>query len=238
MREVERRIVREARKYGLGRDLGPSNTDAHLLASLQHHGTPTRLIDVTSNPFTALWFACEAEPGEEDTPGVLFALDVTAMPWANTFDHGKKGNSYAVAADPLSAQYESLLANSGTHRLPFRLYPAVPDERMSAQEGYFVGSVVSSEPRVPGVLDLDLVAAEPPDREALGQLLVGREERGPGRPRRLPFLALVIPADVKRAMRDPLEGTFNRRRRVLFPDVDGFRAAFKAGELDLSTPEP
>ncbi|WP_186810358.1 FRG domain-containing protein [Cellulosimicrobium sp. TH-20] len=54
MREVERQIVLEARKYGLGRDLGASNTDAHLLASLQHHGTPTRLIDVTSNPFTAL----------------------------------------------------------------------------------------------------------------------------------------------------------------------------------------
>ncbi len=121
-------------------------------------------------------------------------------------------------------------------RSPFRLFPAVPDERMSAQEGYFVGSEVSPEPRVPGVLDLDLVGGSPPPAETLKNLLVGLEERGPGRPAQLPFLALVIPAKVKRAMRDPLKGTFNRRRRVLFPDVDGFREAFQAGEVDLETP--
>ncbi|MFI5590135.1 FRG domain-containing protein [Amycolatopsis sp. NPDC051758] len=52
-RELE--ILEEARRWGLGRDLGSSATDMHMLAVLQHHGVPTRLLDVTANPMTALW---------------------------------------------------------------------------------------------------------------------------------------------------------------------------------------
>jgi hypothetical protein len=37
------------------------------------------------------------------------------------------------------------------------------------------------------------------------------------------FCAIVIPAAAKDKIRDPLKRTYNRRRRVLFPDVDGIR---------------
>jgi len=52
------------------------------LAMLQHYGAPTRLIDVTFNPFIGLWFAVEkkwvnGEPKYEDTDGRLFAIDVS-----------------------------------------------------------------------------------------------------------------------------------------------------------------
>jgi len=52
------------------------------LAMLQHHGAPTRLIDITFNPFIGLWFATEQkhENGEvkyEDRDARLFAIDVT-----------------------------------------------------------------------------------------------------------------------------------------------------------------
>jgi hypothetical protein len=63
LRTEEIKILEEARRWGLGRDLGPSATDLHLLALLQHHGVPTRLLDVTSNPITALWFAAEQHAG-------------------------------------------------------------------------------------------------------------------------------------------------------------------------------
>ncbi len=48
LRAEEIKILEEARRWGLGRDLGPSATDLDLLAVLQHHGVPTRLLDVTS----------------------------------------------------------------------------------------------------------------------------------------------------------------------------------------------
>lgn len=86
LRSRETHILAEARRWGLGRDLGTSATDMHMLAVLQHHGVPTRLIDVTANPMTALWFATEDHKPDSDgsvknTPGVLFAIDVTGTDW-------------------------------------------------------------------------------------------------------------------------------------------------------------
>ncbi len=64
--------------------------DFQLLADLQHFGVPTRLVDVTSNPMTALWFATEQafmstkqESSRRSKPGMLIAMN---MPWYNEVD--------------------------------------------------------------------------------------------------------------------------------------------------------
>jgi hypothetical protein len=233
MRDAELEILKEARRWGLGRDLGPSATDMHMLAVLQHHGVPTRLIDVTSNPMTALWFAVEEDTPDEDgemrrSPGVLFAIDVTRTPWYETFQHGDN-RTWAHMEDPLAATYKLALDKSKETKEMFRAFPALPDERMKAQEGFFIGSSVPVYHRVPGVIGFNPIGSAPGD-EKLQKLLA--TERGQGRPANVPFCAIVIPAVVKDKIRDPLKHTYNRRRRVLFPDVDGFRDGFVRGQLD------
>ncbi|MCW1805267.1 FRG domain-containing protein [Brachybacterium squillarum] len=239
LRAEEKRIIEEARRWGLGRDLGASATDLHLLATLQHHGVPTRLIDVTSNPMTALWFALE-EPRATDQepkrnrPGVLFAIDVTGSEWRESFSHGdpvlrELEEGIYEAPPPLSAGLEDSLRVSESSGEPFRIFPALPDERMKAQEGFFIGSSVPTEHSIPGVLGFN-PAKVAPGKDKLQKLLAW--ERTQGRPQNLPFCAIIIPAALKRKIRDPLKRTYNRRRRVLFPDVDGFKDAFERMQLD------
>lgn len=233
MREAELEILKEARRWGLGRDLGPSATDMHMLAVLQHHGVPTRLIDVTSNPMTALWFAVEEHRPDKDgaarrSPGVLFAIDVSKTAWYETFQHGE-GQTFDHLANPLAATYKHALDRSKVDKQMFRAFPALPDERMKAQEGFFLGSSVPLHHRAPGVLGFNPIGSGP-GKEKLEKLLA--TEKGQGRPASVPFCAIVIPAVVKDKIRDPLKHTYNRRRRVLFPDVDGFREGFDRGQLD------
>lgn len=233
LRARELQILEEARRWGLGRDLGPSATDMHLLAVLQHHGVPTRLIDVTSNPMTALWFATEDHRPDTDgdvrrSPGVLFAIDVTSTKWYETFQHGD-GQTYEHLQHPLATTYKQALETSAKDNRFFRAFPALPDERMKAQEGFFLGSAFPKRHRAPGVLGLNPIGPKPGNEKL--QKLLGKEA-GPGRPANLPFCAIIISAAVKDKLRDPLKRTYNRRRRVLFPDVDGFREAIVRGQID------
>lgn len=233
VRTRELAILSEARTWGLGRDLGSSATDMHMLAVLQHHGVPTRLIDVTANPMTALWFATEEHRPDVDgsvrrSPGVMFAIDVTPTAWYETFQH-TEAQTWAHVENPLVAGFANALEQSAKTRTMFRAFPALPDDRMRAQEGFFLGSAIPKRHKAPGVLGFNPVGPAP-GAEKLDKLLA--TEKGQGRPDSLPFCAIVIPAVVKDALRNPLKRTYNRRRRVLFPDVDGFRDALLRNQLD------
>jgi hypothetical protein len=66
---AETTIIQAMRKEGLGRLM----TDGELLMVLQHHGIPTRLIDVSTAPTEALFFAVDQNDAAD---GRLFIIDV------------------------------------------------------------------------------------------------------------------------------------------------------------------
>ncbi len=148
MRAAELEILEEARRWGLGRDLGSSATDMHMLAVLQHHGVSTRLIDVTSNPMTALWFAVEEHKPDEGgmsrrSAGVLFAIDVTKLrrlgmrhsstAWVRRLDTWRTRLPRPIARRSTGLKKLEKCSDLSRH---------FPDERMNAQEGFFIGSSV------------------------------------------------------------------------------------------------
>jgi hypothetical protein len=224
IREREAMILRQARDWGIGLELGASATDLHVLAALQHHGVPTRLLDVTSNPMTSLWFACQKASPTRDVSGVLFAFDVTSYPKYNAVDYLHRGMSMMEAEFGASAGLVQATTESWRQGLPFVLQPTIRNERMKAQEGLFLGGGMPSLSPVSYVDDLPLPDERAPGKNRL-QALFSESERSPGRPASLPFCALVIPSAVKSQMRSHLAGTYSISNRTLFPDVDGLRDA-------------
>lgn len=228
MREREERILDEARRWGLGVEGGQLVDDFQLLADLQHFGVPTRLVDVTSNPMTALWFATERAyrtTRNETTlskPGLLIAMN---MPWyREVSENGKPPSVFKTVGSPprtwgdlegLSAKRSRALGLS----TPFVVSSSMPNARLRAQEGYFIASAHPDGAAAP-LTSLSL-NVPPGDAETVRTLLTG--ERTQGLPRRMPFVAILVPSRMKAQLREYLRLTYSRTAKALFPDYTGFK---------------
>jgi hypothetical protein len=104
---------------------------------------------------------------------------------------------------------------------PFYVEAAHPNERLRAQEGFFIASAVPPDRATSDPFQSLSIAFHKGHPSDLRQSLLG--ERSRGGPRKLPFVAIVIAPKLKNKLLMYLERTYNRSARVLFPDYSGFR---------------
>ncbi len=211
VRAAEDSMITSAHEWGLGVTRLGVVDDLQLLADLQHYGVSTRLIDVTSDPMTALWFACQ----RPSTPGVIMnglivAVNITSLRQtvALTRSDGTWGTAGAYHA---TSRLDSLAGSA-----PFTIQAAEANPRLASQAGYFItGAVPISRTEVFPSIDIRFVSRRMP-LDLLAPRTVGQPEK-------LPFVAIVVPSQMKSKLLTHLDGTYNKSARTLFPDFSGFR---------------
>lgn len=83
---AEQAILTSMRIQGIGRRM----TDGELLMVLQHHGIPTRLIDVSTAPQEALFFAVDRN---DSAAGRLFIVELQGTPDSHLLKLGARSTS-------------------------------------------------------------------------------------------------------------------------------------------------
>lgn len=139
MARAERSLITKARNIGIGREL----TALEILTLLQHHGSPTRLIDVTSDWEVALYFACE---GDDDRDGRTFLINTNLLRWKGfpKEKSAEKRSKQLIWQDTIERSYDlkTLLENPTFPviwtNFTFPILLPFSDPRMIAQRGFFL----------------------------------------------------------------------------------------------------
>ncbi len=222
--EAERLILKASRHLWRFDNL----TALETMAQLQHYGAATRLLDVTYNPWIALWFAIEQRFDEHskalpDEDGRLFAFDVThrnidlAGTWG-TFDIPWDWD--AVGRGPKAETWFKEPA------LVWR--PPSYNARIPAQNSAFL---IGGVPKTSGGSNARFYRKYPGARneywsidEVRSVTSVNVSLNNPNRkahPSSIPTFVIRIPAEAKPYLRRLLEFHFGFNMASVYPDLYG-----------------
>jgi hypothetical protein len=211
---VEARFVAEFQRGALNY-LSKDQTPEHLiewLALMQHHGAPTRLLDLSWSPFIAAYFAFEFAPVKDDHHVAVWCLNVAHLKkrsletLANEFGEALQENQNLI-----NEKLFQLLFYQNNKRLVFPVEPFRMNRRYSLQQSVFLSTGTSETPFMEQLLFLqdDLPKA---------------------------VIKLAIPSCHKNEiLRELLK--MNLNRASLFPDLDGYALSLKQRYNSMKTPQ-
>lgn len=224
MVRAERDILRQAREFWRYDDMSA----LELFARVQHVGGPTRLIDVTRNPYIGAWFAVESDQTTDAKDARLFALGV--KPIGGGLDHLVAMDQVGAARipfwHPLSTFEARAVAQWGTGERRRVWFPPAYDQRILAQNAGFVfdGVPMPTEEsyfkRESGSLFTqgDLLAAGSIYCKMNHHLRKVRASKGINFS---PTFSIRITAGAKEDIRSVLERRFGYRASSIYPDAQG-----------------
>lgn len=211
----EKKILDYARHNGWDYLEGRPRSHLEVLAILQHHGVPTRLLDVTRDPLVSMYFATEP------------ALD----------SDGKEADGALIAIRDPGSQVEQDGQTFKPNDAPYAVWDPPPiDPRITSQRAEFVvpnTSLSKSAQGDPLDPNADIgIGLTKPRGELTGKSLSAYfkaylDASKSGRPptKAVNVAMLVIPEKMKTPLRDFLEASGVTALRV-YPDLPGYASAF------------
>ena len=206
-----------------------------ILARLQHYGAPTRLLDITRNPYIAAWFAVEEHAETEEVEGRLFAFATTpvssgAHPDLEKLDTSVRLKDIGDLAEPFWHYFmtsaDRAAADWGTGSKRRVWIPPAYDQRIVAQNAGFMldGVPITSQKTAPYFKKAaaseywnraDLLAAASMYTKTNKPTVKPRSNK----PNFAPTFTYRISPGAKREIREVLESRFSYSRATLYPDI-------------------
>ncbi|WP_311475955.1 FRG domain-containing protein [uncultured Corynebacterium sp.] len=129
--QAEKAVLESAWSNGIGRGLTPLER----LTLLQHHGVPTRLIDVSTDWKVALYFACSSNL---DKDGRLFLIATNWRRWREFPNATGKKRSSESNKPTLAWEDKTLITRDDWYTGTWPILLPFSDPRMIAQSGFFL----------------------------------------------------------------------------------------------------
>ena len=206
--DLEKSIIRSFRKYGYA-DLKDSSSYWALIATGQHYGLPTRLLDWSYSPFVAAHFATE-DIYEYDKDGAIYMVDLK--------------DSYKTLPDCLKEELDKASANSFTLGMIERHALTLEEFKNLSEEPFFLFyEPLSSDSRIANQYALFSCCSD--TRYSILDLLNNDKDNS--------LKKIIIPKEIKMEIRDKLD-YINISERLLHPGLDGICSWITRHYADLS----